>query len=71
MNKAIIKIKIAFVIWQLLRLKKAVVYIYFALYALHYLIALIVGNRVVYVLIIPITGAALLLPYMKRMTLGF
>ena len=61
----------AYIIWLLLRLKKAGVYIYFALYALHNLIALLVGNWVIYVLIIPILGAALLLPYMKRMSLGF
>ena len=60
----------AFIIWQLVRMKKAGIYIYFALYALHNLIALIVGNWVIYVLIIPLAGAVLLLPYMKRMTLG-
>lgn len=60
----------AYIIWLLVRMKKAGVYIYFALYALHNLIALFVGNWVVYVLIIPIIGAVLLLPYMKRMTLG-
>ncbi len=60
----------AFVIWLLVRMKKAGIYIYFALYALHNLIAIFVGNWVVCVLIIPVIGAALLLPYMKRMTLG-
>ena len=60
----------AFVIWQLIKMKKTGVYIYFALYALHNLIALLVGNWVIYVLIIPVIGAALLLPYMKRMTSG-
>ena len=60
----------AFVIWQLIQMKKTGVYVYFALYALHNLIALLVGNWVIYVLIIPVIGAALLLPYMKRMTAG-
>ena len=60
----------AFVIWMLLRMKKLGVFIYLILYAIHNLIAVFVGNWVIYVLIIPIIGAALLLPYMKKMTLG-
>lgn len=43
------------------------IYIYFALYAVHNLVALIVGNWLVYVLIIPMLGAALLLPHYKKM----
>lgn len=60
----------AFVIWMLLRMKKLGVFIYLILYAIHNLIAVFVGNWVIYVLIIPIVGAALLLPYIKKMTLG-
>ncbi len=60
----------AFIIWMLLRMKKLGIYIYFILYTIHNLIAVFVGNWIVYVLIIPIAGAALLLPYMKKMTLG-
>lgn len=60
----------AFIIWMLLRMKKLGVYIYFILYAMHNLVAVFVGNWVVYVLIIPIIGAVLLLPYMKKMTIG-
>jgi len=34
----------------------------------HNLVAVIVGNWLIYVLIIPIIGAILLLPYFKNMT---
>ena len=61
----------AFIIWELLRMKKLGVYIYFILYAIHNIVAIIVGNWIVYVLIIPVIGALLLLPYLKKMTLGF
>ena len=58
----------ASVIWYLWRMKRVGMYIYFPLYAIHNIVALIVGNWLVYVLIIPLAGAALLLPYARKMT---
>ena len=57
----------AFVILKLWKMKKVGIYIYFASYAAHNIIAMIVGNWLVYVLIIPIIGAILLLPHLKKM----
>ena len=57
----------ASIIWNLWKMKKAGVYIYFASYAVHNVIALIVGNWLIYVLIIPIIGALLLLPHFRKM----
>lgn len=54
-------------IWCLWKMRRIGLYIYFALYAVHNLVALIVGNWLVYVLIIPMLGAALLLPHYKKM----
>lgn len=54
-------------IWYMWRMRRTGLYIYFALYALHNLVALIVGNWLIYVLLIPIIGAALLLPHRERM----
>lgn len=58
----------AFVIWKLWKMKKVGLYIYFITYAAHNIIAVIVGNWLIYVLIIPIIGAALLLPHLKKMS---
>jgi hypothetical protein len=58
----------ASIIWYLWKMKKVGVYIYFASYAAHNIIAVMVGNWLVYVLIIPIIGAILLLPHVKKMT---
>jgi len=58
----------AIVIWKLWKMKKAGIYFYFAAYAAHNIIAMIVGNWLIYVLIIPIIGAVLLLPHFKKMT---
>ena len=57
----------AFVIWKLWKMKKVGIFIYFATYVAHNIIAMIVGNWLVYVLIIPIIGAILLLPHFKKM----
>jgi len=57
-----------FVIWKLWTKKKIGVYIYFVAYAAHNLIALIIGNWLIYVLIIPVIGAILLLPHFKKMS---
>jgi len=57
-----------FVIWKLWAMKKIGVYIYFVAYAVHNLIAIFIGNWLVYVLIIPIIGAVLLLPHFKKMS---
>ena len=57
----------AFTIWCLWKVKRIGIYSYFALYAVHNLVALIVGNWLVYVLIIPLLGAALLFPHYKKM----
>ena len=57
----------ASMIWYLWKMRRAGLYIYFASYAVHNLIAVIVGNWLVYVLIIPIIGAILLLPHFKKM----
>jgi hypothetical protein len=56
-----------FIIWFLWKMKKPGVYIYFISYAIHNIVAVIVGNWLVYVLIIPVIGAALLLPHFKKM----
>jgi hypothetical protein len=58
----------ASIIWYLWKMKKVGVYIYFASYAAHNIIATIVGNWLVYVLVIPIIGAILLLPHFRKMT---
>jgi hypothetical protein len=58
----------AFIIWCLWKMKKLGIYLYFATYAVHNIIALLVGNWLVYVLIIPIVGAMLLLPHIKKMS---
>jgi len=58
----------ASMIWYLWKMKRVGFYIYFASYAVHNLVAVIVGNWLIYVLIIPIIGAILLLPYFKNMT---
>lgn len=56
-----------FIILGLWKMKRIGVYIYFISYAVHNIVALIVGNWLVYVLIIPIIGAVLILPYWKKM----
>ncbi len=58
----------AFIIWFLWKMKKLGVYMYFISYAAHNIIALLVGNWLFYVLIIPIVGAILLFPHMKKMS---
>jgi len=58
----------AFVIWELWKMKKLGLYVYFIAYAAHNIIAVIVGNWLVYVLIIPVVGAILLLPHIKKMS---
>ena len=58
----------AFVIWKLWKMKKSGLYVYFIAYASHNIIAVIVGNWLIYVLIIPIIGATLLLPHFKKMS---
>ena len=58
----------ASMIWYLWKMRRVGLYIYFASYAVHNLVAVIVGNWLVYVLIIPIIGAILLLPHFKKMT---
>ena len=58
----------AFVIWKLWKMKKVGVYIYLVMYAAHNIIALLVGNWLIYVLIIPIIGVALLFPHIKKMS---
>ncbi len=57
----------ASVIWYLWRMKRLGLYIYFAMYAVHNIIAIIARNWLVYVLIIPLIGAVLLLPHVKKM----
>ena len=58
----------ASMIWYLWKMRRVGLYIYFASYAVHNLVAMIVGNWLVYVLIIPIIGAILLLPHFKKLT---
>ncbi len=58
----------AFVIWKLWKMKKLGLYVYFIAYVSHNIIAVIVGNWLIYVLIIPIIGAFLLFPHFKKMT---
>ena len=58
----------ASMIWYLWKMRRVGLYIYFASYAVHNLVAMIVGNWLVYVLVIPIIGAILLLPHFKKMT---
>ncbi|MCX6121726.1 MAG: hypothetical protein NTX44_08915 [Ignavibacteriales bacterium] len=58
----------AFMISCLLKMKKLGIYLYFTAYAVHNIIAFLVGNWVIYVLIIPIVGAILLLPHIKKMS---
>ena len=58
----------AFTIWCLWRMKKLGICLYFTAYAVHNIIALLVGNWLMYVLIIPTVGAMLLLPHMKKMS---
>jgi hypothetical protein len=58
----------ASMIWYLWKMRRVGLYIYFASYAVHNLVAMIVGNWLVYVLVIPIIGAILLLPHFKNMT---
>ncbi len=57
-----------FIIWYLWKMKKAGIYIYFAAYAAHNIIALLVGNWLVYVLLIPIVGGIFLLPHFRKMS---
>ena len=56
------------IIWYLWKMKKLGITIYFISYAVHNIIALLVGNWLMYVLIIPIVGGILLLPHMKKMS---
>ena len=58
----------ASIIWFLWKMKRIGIYIYFISYAIHNLVALIVGNWLIYVLIIPAIGSILLLPHIKKMT---
>ena len=60
-----------FIIWYLWKMRRLGLYIYFASYAVHNLVAVIVGNWLVYVLLIPIIGAVLLLPHVKKMSNKF
>ena len=54
------------IIWKLWKMKKIGVYVYFISYVAHNIIALVVGNWLIYVLIIPIVGAVLLLSHVKK-----
>lgn len=56
------------IIWFLWKMKRIGVYIYVVSYALHNIVALIVGNWLIYILIIPIVGLILILPHVKKMT---
>ena len=56
-----------FVIWKLWKMYKLGANVYFGLYVIHNLIALVAGNWQISILIIPLIGAALLLPYYKKM----
>ena len=58
----------ASIIWYLWKMKKAGVYIYFIMYAVHNIVALLVGNWLIYVFLIPIVGGMLLLPHFKKMS---
>jgi hypothetical protein len=55
-------------IWYLWRMKRVGLYIYFAMYTAHNIVAVVARNWLVGVLIIPLVGAALLLPYAKKMS---
>ncbi len=55
------------VIWLLWKMKRMGVYIYFIMYTIHNIVAIIVHNWLIYVLIIPLIGAMLLLPHIKKM----
>jgi hypothetical protein len=68
MYLALTGIASASIIWYLWKMRRAGLYIYFVSYAVHNLVAVTVGNWLVYVLIIPIIGAILLLPHFKKMT---
>lgn len=61
----------ASIIWFLWKMKRIGIYIYFASYAVHNLVAIIVGNWLPGVVIIPVIGALLLLPHFKKMNKGF
>lgn len=65
---AITGVVTAFIIFYLWKMKKTGLYIYFGAYAAHNIAAIVAGNWLVYVLIIPVIGAALLLPHFKKMT---
>lgn len=56
-----------FIVWKIWKMFKVGVYVYFGLYLIHNLVALIAGNWQITILVIPIIGAALLLPYFKQM----
>ena len=56
-----------FVIWKLWKMYRLGVYVYFGMYIIHNLIAIIAGNWQISILIIPVIGAALLLPHYKKM----
>jgi uncharacterized membrane protein YwaF len=58
----------ASIIWYLWKMRRGGLYIYFGSYAVHNLVAVIVGNWLFYVLLIPIIGAVLLLPHVKKMS---
>jgi hypothetical protein len=55
------------VIWLLWKMRRMGVYIYFIMYTIHNIVAVIVHNWLIYVLIIPLIGAMLLLPHIKKM----
>ena len=57
----------ASIIWYLWNMRRIGLYIYFGSYAVHNLVAVVVGNWLVYVVLIPIVGAVLLLPHTKKM----
>ena len=55
------------VIWLLWKMRRMGVYIYFIMYTIHNVVAVIVHNWLIYVLIIPLIGAMLLFPHYKKM----
>jgi hypothetical protein len=59
----------AAIIWYLWTMKYVGLYLYFASYMIHNIVAWIVGNWLVPVLIIPVVGSLLLLPHGKKMTM--
>ena len=56
----------ALIIYFLFRLKKVGIFLYFSVYLIHNVIALFVGNWLIFLLLIPLIAGVCILPFYKK-----